>query len=153
MCWEHWQAALSPPLKKEKKVFLGLKCDLSWMHLSFRYGSNLNFIGRRTLWFTLVFVGFMYGGWWWHQQWEKPVNDFIQWHVWDHPCGTCCVFSKLSLVPQLCVTCDLLLVRVIRNLLFDPSAHSAETWTWCLPMSDLRWKGHLFSSLGINSAS
>lgn len=52
------------PTEKGKKAFLGLKSDLSRMHLSFRYGSNLNFVGLHTLWFTLVFVGFMYGGWW-----------------------------------------------------------------------------------------
>ena len=141
------------PIGKRKKAFLGLKCDLSQMHLSPCYGNNLNFVGLHTLWFPLVFVGFMYGGWWWHQQQEKPVNDFIQWHVWDRPCGTCCEFSKLHLVPQLCVRCDLLSVRVTRNLLFGPSAHSVEMWTWSLSMSDLRWKGHTFTSLGINSVS
>ena len=52
------------PIGKRKKAFLGLKCDLSQMHLSPCYGNNLNFVGLHTLWFPLVFVGFMYGGWW-----------------------------------------------------------------------------------------
>lgn len=95
MCWEYQQAALSPLLKAKTGISL-MYCDACQSH---HYGSNLHFVGLRTIWFTPVFC--LTHVWGLSSVEMNACKCLYPTVCWVSQCGNHFVFSKLRSAPTL----------------------------------------------------